>query len=56
MSVRQGDDSSADTFYTKPRDRQRGLLKSKIERHLRDDHGLSRQTISVIMKEAFATD
>jgi hypothetical protein len=35
------------------KDRQRGMLKSKIERHLRDDHRLSGHTISVILKESF---
>jgi transposase-like protein len=36
------------------KDRQRGLLKSRIRRHLRADHGISEETISVVLKEAFA--
>jgi hypothetical protein len=35
-------------------DRQRGLLKSKIERHLRDNHGVARQTIARVLQESFA--
>jgi len=34
--------------------RQRGLLKSQIRRHLRADHGISEETIRVVLKEAFA--
>ena len=36
------------------KDRQRGLMKSRIKRHLHESHGLSEQTIRVILKEAFA--
>ena len=36
--------------------RQRGMLKSKIERHLRDDHGVSKHTIGLVLKEFSATD
>ena len=36
------------------KDRQRGLLKSKVERHLRDIHGISKQTITGVLKESFA--
>ena len=38
------------------KDRQRGMLKSKIERHLRDDHRLSGHTIGVVLKESFPPD
>jgi hypothetical protein len=38
------------------KDRQRGLMKSRIKRHLHERHGLSEQTIRVILKEAFAGD
>jgi hypothetical protein len=38
------------------KDRQRGMVRSKIERHLRDDHGLSKHTIGVVLKESFARD
>jgi hypothetical protein len=37
-------------------DRQRGLLKSRIERHLRAEHGLSEHTVRVIMNQAFLTN
>jgi hypothetical protein len=37
------------------RDRQRGLLRSKIERHLRDFHGITKQTIARVLIESFAT-
>ena len=36
------------------KDRQRGLLKSRMRRHLRADHGISEETIRVVLKEAFA--
>jgi hypothetical protein len=36
------------------KDRQRGLLKSRIRRHLRADHGISEETIRVVLKGAFA--
>jgi hypothetical protein len=36
------------------KDRQRGLLKSRIKRHLYERHGLSEQTIGVILREAFS--
>lgn len=36
------------------KDRQRGLLKSRMRRHLRIDHGISEETIDVVLKEAFA--
>jgi hypothetical protein len=38
------------------KDRQHGLMKSRIKRHLHERHGLSEQTIRVILKEAFAGD
>jgi hypothetical protein len=38
------------------KDRQRGLMKSRIKRHLYERHGLSEHTISVVLKEAFAGD
>ncbi len=37
------------------RDRQRGLLKAKVERHLRDDHGVSKYNIGRVLKDAFTT-
>ncbi len=37
------------------KDSQRGLLKSKVERHLRDYHGVSKYTIGQILRESFAT-
>jgi hypothetical protein len=40
---------------TSLKDRQRGLLKSKIERHLRDHHGLPGHSIRAVLKEAFAS-
>jgi hypothetical protein len=36
------------------RDRQRGHLKSRIERHLRSNHRLSKQTVHVVLNESFA--
>ena len=36
------------------KDRQRGLLKSRIRRHLRTDHGISEATIRIVLSEAFA--
>jgi hypothetical protein len=38
------------------KDRQRGLMKSRIKRHLHEAHGLSEHTIRVILKQAFAED
>jgi hypothetical protein len=38
------------------KDRQHGLMKSRIKRHLYERHGLSEHTIRVILKEAFAGD
>jgi hypothetical protein len=38
------------------KDRQRGLMKSRIKRHLQERHGLSAHTIGVILKEAFSGD
>jgi hypothetical protein len=38
----------------KVQDRQRGMMKTRIRRHLSERHGLSDHTISVILKEAFA--
>jgi hypothetical protein len=39
---------------SKLKDRQRGLLKSRIKRHLSTDHGISEATIRVVLNEAFA--
>ncbi len=36
-------------------DRQRGMLKARIERHLREDHGVSRYNIGQVLKDSFAT-
>ena len=36
------------------KDRQRGLLKSRIRGHLRTDHGISEATIRVVLNEVFA--
>ena len=36
------------------KDRQRGLLKSRIRQHLSTDHGISEETISVVLNQAFA--
>jgi hypothetical protein len=36
------------------KDRQRGLLKSRIRRHLRTDHGISEATIRAVLNQAFA--
>jgi hypothetical protein len=38
------------------KDRQRGLMKSRIKRHLQERHGLSEQTVRVILKEALPVD
>ncbi len=38
------------------KDRQRGLLKSRVDGHLRAEHGLSKQTIRVVLNEAFTPD
>jgi hypothetical protein len=38
------------------KDRQRGRLKSRIKDHLRAEHGLSVQTIRVVLNQAFASD
>ena len=35
------------------RDRQRGLLKAKVERHLRDSHGLSKYNVGRVLKDSF---
>jgi len=35
------------------KDRQRGLLKAKVERHLRDQHGVSRYNIGRVVKDSF---
>ncbi len=37
------------------KDRQRGMLKAKVERHLREDHGVSRYSIAQVLKDSFAT-
>jgi hypothetical protein len=37
-------------------DRQRGLLKSRIESHLRSKHELSEHTTRLVLKQAFASD
>ncbi|HVN88459.1 MAG TPA: hypothetical protein VMT61_01460 [Candidatus Binataceae bacterium] len=37
-------------------DRQRGLLKSQIERHLRDRHDVAKQAIHRTVKDAFAAN
>jgi hypothetical protein len=36
------------------KDRQRGLLKAKVERHLREYHGVSKYNISRVLKDSFA--
>lgn len=38
------------------KDGQRGLMKSRIKRHLQERHGLSEQTVRIILKEALAVD
>jgi hypothetical protein len=38
------------------KDSQRGLMKSRIKRHLQERHGLSEQTVRVILTEAFPID
>ena len=38
------------------KDRQRGLLKSRIKDHLRTKHGVSEQTIRLVLTQAFAAD
>jgi len=43
-------------FYLNLKDRQRGLMKSRIKRHLHERHNLSERTIGIILKEAFASD
>ncbi|MBV8056144.1 MAG: hypothetical protein JOZ29_04595 [Deltaproteobacteria bacterium] len=35
-------------------DRQRGLVKSRIRRHLRDEHQLSDHIIDIVVNRAFA--
>jgi hypothetical protein len=35
-------------------DRQRGLVKSRIRRHLRDEHQLSEHIIDIVVSRAFA--
>ncbi|HEV2173710.1 MAG TPA: hypothetical protein VGR71_09095 [Nitrospira sp.] len=37
------------------KDRQRGLLKSKIERHLRYDHAQAEQRIRDVLRESFTS-
>ena len=39
---------------SKLKDRQHGLMKSRIKRHLYEGHGLSEHTIRTVLKEAFA--
>jgi hypothetical protein len=36
------------------KERQHGLIKSRIKRHLSERHGLSEHTIRTVLKEAFA--
>jgi hypothetical protein len=36
------------------KDRQRGLMKLRIKRHLRERHGLSERAIGIILREAFS--
>ncbi len=36
------------------KDRQRGMLKAKVERHLRDVHHVSRYNIGQVLKDSFA--
>jgi hypothetical protein len=38
------------------KDQQRGLLKSKIEHHLKDVHEVSKRTIAGVLKDAFAAN
>jgi hypothetical protein len=38
------------------KDRQRGLLKSRIKSHLRVKHGLSEHTIRVVLNQSFVSD
>jgi hypothetical protein len=38
------------------KDSQRGLMKSRIKRHLQERHGLSEQTVRVVLTEAFPID
>jgi hypothetical protein len=38
------------------KDRQRGLLKSRIKSHLRIKHGLSEHTIRAVLAQSFASD
>jgi len=38
------------------KDRQRGLLKSKIERHLRDHHRLAEHSIRDVLRESFEAE
>jgi hypothetical protein len=46
----------ATPVITNVRDRQRGLLKSRLRDHLRAGHGLSEQTIRVVLNKAFVAD
>jgi hypothetical protein len=36
------------------KDRQRGLLKTKVEHHLRDHHGVSKYNVNRALKDSFA--
>jgi hypothetical protein len=36
------------------KDRQRGLLKAKVARHLRGNHGVSKYNINRVLKNSFA--
>lgn len=38
------------------KDRQRGLLKSRIKRHLRVKHGLLEHAIRVVLNQSFVSD
>ena len=37
------------------KDSQRGMLKAKVERHLREQHGVSRYDIGRVLKDSFAS-
>ena len=37
------------------KDRQRGLLKAKVESHLRDHHGVSKYATGNVLKDGFST-
>ena len=38
------------------KDRQRGHIKSRVERHLRGDHRLSQQTVRLVLNDSLAQD